>query len=174
VVFQLGNTALGLHTFPQPPAPDDRFDEHRIGLDHVSFGCANREELQQWRSHLEKFGIVEHGGIKDASYGPGVSFRDPDNNALEFFCPPSTPAVDRVNAACGLGRSRRHLASTTASSMDGEAPCPEVGDGACAASPMTIIRPLCQAGRWVCTAAAVPLVSAAYRPGPPGARAWLS
>jgi glyoxylase I family protein len=69
VVFQLGNTALGLHTFPQPPAPDDRFDEHRIGLDHVSFGCANREELQQWRSHLEKLGI-EHGGIKYASYGP--------------------------------------------------------------------------------------------------------
>jgi glyoxylase I family protein len=89
VVFQLGNTTLGLHTFPQPPAPDDRFDEHRIGLDHVSFGLANREELQQWRSHLEKLGI-EHGGIKDASYGSGVSFRDPDNNALEFFCPPST------------------------------------------------------------------------------------
>jgi glyoxylase I family protein len=76
VVFQLANTALGLHTFPQPPAPDDRFDEHRIGLDHVSFGCANREELQQWRSRLEKLGI-EHGGIKDASYGSGVSFRDP-------------------------------------------------------------------------------------------------
>jgi glyoxylase I family protein len=89
VVFQLGNTTLGLHTFPQPPAPDDRFDEHRIGLDHVSFGCANREELQQWRSHFEKLGI-EHGGIKDASYGSGVSFRDAENNALEFFCPPST------------------------------------------------------------------------------------
>ena len=30
-----------------------------------------------------------HGGIKDAAYGSGVSFRDPDGIALEFFAPPS-------------------------------------------------------------------------------------
>ena len=29
-----------------------------------------------------------HGGIVDASYGSGLSFRDPDNIALEFFAPP--------------------------------------------------------------------------------------
>jgi hypothetical protein len=51
----------------------------------VSFGCANREELQQWRSHLEKLGI-EHSGIKDASYGSGVSFRDPTTTPwIAFF-----------------------------------------------------------------------------------------
>ena len=27
--------------------------------------------------------------IKDASYGSGLSFRDPDGIALEFFAPPS-------------------------------------------------------------------------------------
>ncbi len=32
---------------------------------------------------------IDHGGIKDASYGSGVSFRDPDGIALEFFAPPS-------------------------------------------------------------------------------------
>jgi glyoxylase I family protein len=32
---------------------------------------------------------VQHGGIKDASYGSGLSFRDPDGIALEFFAPPS-------------------------------------------------------------------------------------
>ena len=29
-----------------------------------------------------------NGGIVDASYGSGVSFRDPDNIPLEFFAPP--------------------------------------------------------------------------------------
>jgi hypothetical protein len=32
---------------------------------------------------------IEHGGIVDAHYGSGLSFRDPDNIALELFCPPS-------------------------------------------------------------------------------------
>src|SRR5215470_5717109 len=44
------------------------------------------------------------------------------------------------------GWSRRHLASTTASSAAREAPWPEVGAGACAASPMITIWSLCQAG----------------------------
>jgi glyoxylase I family protein len=37
---------------------------------------------------LDEFGIA-HGEIKDASYGTGLSFRDPDNIALEFFAPPA-------------------------------------------------------------------------------------
>ena len=32
----------------------------------------------------------QHGGIKKAHYGSGVSFRDPDNIALEFFIAPGT------------------------------------------------------------------------------------
>ena len=36
---------------------------------------------------LDELGIA-HGGIKDATYGSGVSFRDPDGIALEFFAPP--------------------------------------------------------------------------------------
>jgi hypothetical protein len=37
---------------------------------------------------LNELGIA-HGDIVDASYGSGLSFRDPDNIALEFFAPPS-------------------------------------------------------------------------------------
>jgi catechol-2,3-dioxygenase len=59
----------------------------RPGLDHVAFGCANRAELEQWESQLNSFGIA-HGGVIDAPYGSGLSFRDPDNIALEFFAPP--------------------------------------------------------------------------------------
>jgi hypothetical protein len=32
---------------------------------------------------------IMHGGIVDAHYGSGVSFRDPDGIALEFFAPPA-------------------------------------------------------------------------------------
>jgi glyoxylase I family protein len=39
------------------------------------------------RSRLDELGI-EHGEIKDRGYGSGVSFRDPDGIALEFFAPP--------------------------------------------------------------------------------------
>jgi len=86
-VYLLGNgTLLGLHQH-KTPAPGGQFSEYNVGLDHVGFGCANRAELEEWASKLDGLGI-EHGGIKDATYGSGVSFRDPDGIALEFFAPP--------------------------------------------------------------------------------------
>jgi len=87
VVWALGGgTLVGLHQFPSPSS-DDPFTEYRPGLDHLAFGCANRSELAAWESRLNDLGI-ENGGIVDASYGSGLSFRDPDNIALEFFAPP--------------------------------------------------------------------------------------
>jgi catechol 2,3-dioxygenase-like lactoylglutathione lyase family enzyme len=87
-VYLIGNgNLLGLHQHGTP-APDEQFSEFRVGLDHVSFACASRAELEQWARRLDQLG-VEHQGIKDASYGSGVSFRDPDGIALEFFAPPS-------------------------------------------------------------------------------------
>ena len=32
---------------------------------------------------------MAHGEIVDAGYGSGLSFRDPDNIALELFAPPA-------------------------------------------------------------------------------------
>jgi len=86
-VFALdGGQLFGLHTHPE--SAGDRFDEHRTGLDHVSFACENRGDLQNWAARLDELGI-EHGDIVDAHYGSGVSFRDPDGIALEFFAPPA-------------------------------------------------------------------------------------
>jgi len=86
-VYLLGNTLFGVHGFPELKSTE-AFEEHRPGLDHVAFGCANRAELEEWEAHLNELGIA-HGGIVDAHYGSGLSFRDPDNIALELFCPPS-------------------------------------------------------------------------------------
>ena len=87
VVWLLGSqTLVGLHQFPDLNSSEP-FDERRVGLDHLAFACASRAELASWEARLNELGIP-HGGIVDASYGSGVSFRDPDNIALEFFAPP--------------------------------------------------------------------------------------
>lgn len=86
-VYALPNGQLfGLHAHVGAAATEP-FDERRTGLDHVAFGCADRDELKRWCERLDELGI-EHGAIYDAPYGSGVSFRDPDNVALEFFAPP--------------------------------------------------------------------------------------
>jgi catechol-2,3-dioxygenase len=88
VVFALRDgTLFGLHLFPDSDWAGD-FDPRRPGLDHVAFGCADRADLKRWQAHLDNLG-VKHGGIVDAHYGSGLSFRDPDGVAMEFFAPPS-------------------------------------------------------------------------------------
>jgi len=85
-VFALGDGQLfGLHTHPSGPGAG--FDERNTGLDHVAFTCRDRKELESWAGRLTELGI-SHDGIKDAHYGSGLSFKDPDGIALEFFSPP--------------------------------------------------------------------------------------
>lgn len=88
-VFVLdGGMLFGLHTHLGAES-GDRADERRTGLDHISFALAGSAELERWQTRLEELGIL-HGGIKQAHYGTGISFRDPDNIALEFFIAPGT------------------------------------------------------------------------------------
>jgi catechol 2,3-dioxygenase-like lactoylglutathione lyase family enzyme len=86
-VWSLGDTLFGLHEFPDG-LDDVPFDERRPGLDHLSFACVDQAELAQWAARLDELGI-RHGGIEEASYGSGLSFRDPDGLPLEFFAPPA-------------------------------------------------------------------------------------
>lgn len=74
----------------QPIQPDDRFNENRIGLDHLSFSVGNREALEEAERIFDLRG-VPHGTINDLS-GAGVpiyvlAFRDPDNIQLELTAP---------------------------------------------------------------------------------------
>ena len=86
-VFALGGgTLFGLHKHLEPGVGS--FDERSPGLDHVSFSCGDRAELEAWERRLDELGVT-HGGIVDAHYGSGLSFRDPDGIALEFFAPPA-------------------------------------------------------------------------------------
>lgn len=81
-----GGQLFGLHSHPE--GSTGAFDARQPGLDHVAFSCADRAELERWQARLEELGIA-HGGIVDAHYGSGLSFKDPDGTALEFFAPPA-------------------------------------------------------------------------------------
>ncbi|GAC52576.1 VOC family protein [Gordonia amicalis] len=87
-VFALGGgTLFGLHTHTTNSGGTHPFSELNVGLDHIAFACT-QSELEDWVARLDEAGI-EHSGIKHAHYGSGISFRDPDNIALEFFAPPA-------------------------------------------------------------------------------------
>lgn len=67
-------------------AGSDRFEPARIGLDHCGFHVADREQLEGWRARLDEQGVT-HSGIVEDQHGLHLNFKDPDDIALEFFCP---------------------------------------------------------------------------------------
>ena len=86
----LSNGAVGLGIGPSP-APDrapagDRFDEARVGLDHLSFRVESRGELERTAGLLDERG-VPRGEVTDLGDAFGLyvlAFRDPDNVQLEL------------------------------------------------------------------------------------------
>ena len=73
----------------QPANPADvRFDENRVGLDHLSFGVPSRDDLLRAIEVLDHHG-VPHGEITDlVPFGISIlAFRDPDNIQLELTAP---------------------------------------------------------------------------------------
>lgn len=83
VIYQLGDSLLGLR-----PVAEDRFDEDRVGLDHLSFRVSSRAELDASAALLDNLG-VSHAGVKDIGAGWILEFRDPDGIALELYAPPA-------------------------------------------------------------------------------------
>jgi glyoxylase I family protein len=85
VVMIRGNLLMGL----RPMAPHgDRFDADRVGLDHLSFGVASRENLEQAILLFDEHG-VPHGEITSIP-GFGIDvlpFEDPDGVQLELTAP---------------------------------------------------------------------------------------
>ena len=85
VVMIRGNLLMGLR--PMAPA-GDRFDPDRVGLDHLSFGVASRDDLDQAVRALDERGVI-HGEITTLpSFGIDVlPFEDPDGVQLELTAP---------------------------------------------------------------------------------------
>ena len=85
IVMIRGNLLMGLR--PMAPA-GDRFDPDRVGLDHLSFGVARRDDLEQAVRLFDEHG-VPHGMITTLpSFGIDVlPFEDPDGVQLELTAP---------------------------------------------------------------------------------------
>ena len=86
-----GAVGLGLGPSPDPKRaiPNDRFDENRVGLDHLSLGVPSREALEDAVRVLDAH-AVPHGEIKDLGPAFGIhilAFRDPDNIQIELSAP---------------------------------------------------------------------------------------
>jgi glyoxylase I family protein len=82
VIYALpGGQLLGLR--PVAPA-GDRFDEDRVGLDHLSLAVPDEAALRGAVGVLDELGVA-HEGVKDIGSGLLLEFRDPDGIALELF-----------------------------------------------------------------------------------------
>lgn len=83
--FMVGSVEITLVAHRSTP-PGDRFDESRIGLDHLSFKAPDEAALHALVKTLNEAG-VENSGVQ--VYAPNgkqyVVFRDPDNIQLEYW-----------------------------------------------------------------------------------------
>jgi glyoxylase I family protein len=89
----LSNGKLLLVLAP-PPDPaqkiaNDRFNENRVGLDHLSLSVVSRADLVSAAELFERAG-VSHGEVRDLGPDLGIyvlAFRDPDNIQIELTAP---------------------------------------------------------------------------------------
>lgn len=85
----LGHDSLGVRLGLCEHARSDgsRFDESRVGLDHLAFAVDSRDELRAWEQRLETCG-VHYTPASPANTIEGACvlvFRDPDNIQLELI-----------------------------------------------------------------------------------------
>ena len=82
----LGDTFLVLAPPLEGTPENDRFNERRVGVDHLAFAVPDASALDEVVTVLERAGVrtagVEHDPVLDKSY---VAFRDPDNVQWEFY-----------------------------------------------------------------------------------------
>lgn len=81
-----GSFLLCLQRPSNRPLPNDRFDENRLGLDHIGFSVGSRQQLVDLLVVLHELGVAT-AGIEFDPDGEGeyVAFRDPDNIQVEFY-----------------------------------------------------------------------------------------
>ena len=81
-----GSFLLCLQRPPRQGLPNDRFDENRIGLDHVGFSVESRQQLHDLLQVLKEM-KVSSAGVEFDPDGKSdyVCFRDPDNIQVEFY-----------------------------------------------------------------------------------------
>ena len=84
--FMTGGVSIFFFS-PRRPIPDDRFNEFRIGLDHLAFTAPSESALQSLAEKLQAAGVETKGVETYHTGNKYVAFRDPDNIQLEYWLP---------------------------------------------------------------------------------------
>jgi glyoxylase I family protein len=86
VLVKTGSGLLGIRGDAAGAKPGDRFDPHRVGLDHVSFAVDTVESLERMKRDLDA-ARISNDGIHDepALNAKGLVFYDPDGIAIELY-----------------------------------------------------------------------------------------
>jgi catechol 2,3-dioxygenase-like lactoylglutathione lyase family enzyme len=86
--FYFASGGVAFFLFPsRNPIPSDRFNEFRIGLDHLAFTAPDEGALYALADKLIA-ARVETQGVETYHTGNKyVAFRDPDNIQLEYWLP---------------------------------------------------------------------------------------
>ena len=99
--FMTGGVSIFFFS-PRRPLPDDRFnefrigldhlaftapDEFRIGLDHLAFTAPDESALHSLAEKLKAAGVDTRGVERYHTGNKYVAFRDPDNIQLEYWLP---------------------------------------------------------------------------------------
>lgn len=86
--FFLRTGGVAIFFFPSShPIPGDRFNEFRIGLDHLSFTAPGEAALHALAERLQAAGVDTKGVETYHTGNRYVAFRDPDNIQLEYWLP---------------------------------------------------------------------------------------
>ena len=84
--FMTGGVAIFFFS-PRQPIPEDRFNEFRIGLDHLAFTAPGESALEALAEKLLAAGVQTKGVETYHTGNKYVAFRDPDNIQLEYWLP---------------------------------------------------------------------------------------
>jgi glyoxylase I family protein len=88
---------LGLGLADHDGTVEGRFDEHRVGLDHVALAVSDLSTLETWARWLEDCG-VSYSPIVASDAGHNLNLRGPDDFPVELF-------VMNAATAAGFGLS---------------------------------------------------------------------
>ena len=82
--FPIENGSMWLLSHDSTP-PGDRFNEFRVGLDHVAFNAPDKPFLDALAAKLKAAGVPTEGVELFHGRWWYIAFRDPDNIQLEYW-----------------------------------------------------------------------------------------
>jgi glyoxylase I family protein len=90
VLVNAAGTFIGIRGDAAETAAGDRFNPHRVGLDHLALTVADPAALAALKRQLDAAQVCNHGLEDDPLLGARyISFYDPDGIAWELYAMPT-------------------------------------------------------------------------------------